>query len=161
MPLCPGTTRIQSLRDSSAGAKCIKGLWTRGKNRGKQNPVNYPSGTQSKACVYAALEADELATVRLWPDRSSLSHFWLPSSFHQTCVIFTGRRSETPFPSSNVLSGDMKLLGGQSWKNKWGARGKKQRAGPAEAPWAGCDAEVPSGAMCPAGCQPAQPTEPA
>lgn len=62
MPPCPGTTRIQGPRDSSTGGKRIKGLRTRGKNKGKQNTVNYSSHMRNEACVYATSEADELVT---------------------------------------------------------------------------------------------------
>lgn len=51
------------LRDSSAGGKCIKGLWTRGGNKGRENIVNYSGHVQSETCFSAMPEADELAAV--------------------------------------------------------------------------------------------------
>lgn len=51
------------LRDSSAGGKRIKGLWTRGGNKGRENIINHSGHMQREMCFCATSEADELAAV--------------------------------------------------------------------------------------------------
>lgn len=55
----------------------------KGENKGKQNTINFSNHTQSKAYVCATAEADELATVGLWPDWCSRCHLCKPQCSHQ------------------------------------------------------------------------------
>lgn len=125
MPPCPGTTRPQGRRASSTGGKRLKGLCMWGENKGKQNTINYSSHTWSEAHVYAASEADELATERDLPGPTTAVSV-CPAPFIRPLPFSPAAGPEAHGSSSRTLSAAM---GGLSWKNKQGAQSKESNKG--------------------------------